>query len=146
MPANETESSSRSSESMNGCSNPRSPTPLQQQLPANEHRPDYSSDGSAPPASAWHGRRSDRQCDQGVSPEGFELPGDVDQFGRFAVAYGLSFHSANLEEVRLPSELQTFREAYPDTWKTTAPPRYKPCICYSNPDCARCGGTGFLYM
>ncbi len=78
--------------------------------------------------------------------EGFELPGDVDQFGRFAVAYGLSFHSANLEEVRLPSELQTFREAYPDTWKTTAPPRYKPCICYSNPDCARCGGTGFLYM
>lgn len=76
--------------------------------------------------------------------EGFGLPDDVDQFGRFAVAYGLSFHVANLEKVRLPSELQTFREAYPDTWKQSAPPQYAPCSCYSNPDCMRCGGTGFL--
>ena len=76
--------------------------------------------------------------------EGFELPDDVDQFGRFAVAYGLSFHAANLEEVRLPSELQTFREAYPDAWKPSKPARYTPCTCYSNPDCIRCGGTGFL--
>lgn len=76
--------------------------------------------------------------------EGFALPNDVDQFGRFAVAYGLSFHAANLEEVRLPSELQTFREAYPNAGKPSKPPRYTPCTCYSNPDCMRCGGTGFL--
>ena len=78
--------------------------------------------------------------------EGFSLPNDVGQFGRFAVAYGLSFHAANLEEVKLPSELQTFRESYPETWEQSAPPRYTPCICYSNPDCMRCGGTGFLHF
>jgi hypothetical protein len=76
--------------------------------------------------------------------EGFALPYDVDQFGRFAVAYGLSFHAANLEEVRLPSELQTFVEAYPDHGLPAIPPRFTPCTCYSNPDCVRCGGTGFL--
>jgi len=71
--------------------------------------------------------------------EGFILPNDVDQFGRFAVAYGLSFHAVNLEEVRLPGELKVAA-----AWKPSKPPRYTPCICYSNPDCARCGGTGFL--
>lgn len=35
------------------------------------------------------------------------------EFGRFAVAYGLSFFRPNLDSVRLPHELATFRELYP---------------------------------
>ena len=38
------------------------------------------------------------------TPDGFDLPDGVD-FGRLAVAYGLSFHRANLEDIRLPAQL-----------------------------------------
>lgn len=39
-------------------------------------------------------------------------PQGVD-FGRFAVAYGLSFFKPSLDQVRLPHELKTFDELYP---------------------------------
>ncbi len=40
------------------------------------------------------------------------LPNGV-EFGRFAVAYGLSFFRANLDEVVLPQELPNFHDLYP---------------------------------
>lgn len=46
----------------------------------------------------------------------FSLPDGLD-FGRLAVAFGLSFHEANLEDVRLPSQLKTFAEHHPNKWK-----------------------------
>lgn len=36
------------------------------------------------------------------------------EYGRFAVAYGLSFFRVNLDRVNLPHELKQFRELYPD--------------------------------
>ncbi len=35
------------------------------------------------------------------------------EFGRFAVAYGLSFFRPNLDRVKLPHELKKFDEVYP---------------------------------
>jgi len=49
------------------------------------------------------------------------LPRNVD-FGRFAVAYGMAFPRYNLDTVRLPHELQTFRELYPES--ENPPPPY----------------------
>jgi hypothetical protein len=49
------------------------------------------------------------------------LPKDTD-FGRFAVAYGLSFFKANLDRVKLPHELKTFNELYPPDEKDKPPP------------------------
>lgn len=53
-------------------------------------------------------------------PEVHNLPAAPDltlptgiEFGRFAVAYGLSFFRWNLDRVRLPHELTPFRELYP---------------------------------
>jgi hypothetical protein len=54
------------------------------------------------------------------SPETLHLPAAQDlsfpkevEFGRFAVAYGLSFFRPNLDKVTLPRELPHFRELYP---------------------------------
>jgi len=43
------------------------------------------------------------------------------EFGRFAVAYGLSFFRPSLDHVRLPHELTPFRELYPES--ENEPPR-----------------------
>ena len=43
------------------------------------------------------------------------------EFGRFAVAYGLSFFRPSLDHVRLPHELTPFRELYPEP--VDEPPR-----------------------
>ncbi|MBL9117002.1 MAG: hypothetical protein JNJ83_18490 [Verrucomicrobiaceae bacterium] len=43
------------------------------------------------------------------------------EFGRFAVAYGISFFRPSLDQVRLPHELTPFRELYPEP--TDEPPR-----------------------
>lgn len=43
------------------------------------------------------------------------------EFGRFAVAYGLSFFRPSLDHVRLPHELTPFRELYPEA--ANEPPR-----------------------
>jgi hypothetical protein len=48
------------------------------------------------------------------------LPRNV-EFGRFAVAYGISFANYNLDQVRLPHELRPFRELYPES--EDEPPR-----------------------
>jgi len=69
-------------------------------------------------------------------------PKDVD-FGRLAVAFGLSFHKANLETVRLPNQLATFDDLYPDYWRDIIP-QSKLCSCWANPTCVRCHGTGFI--
>ena len=50
-----------------------------------------------------------------VKPPGIE-------FGRFAVAYGLSFFRPNLDTVRLPNELTTFRQLYPELQKRRPSP------------------------
>lgn len=74
----------------------------------------------------------------------FTLPGDIDDFGRMAVAFGLSFHHANLDSVALPSELKTYDERYPDYWRVSSRTE-GTCTCQGkNPECARCGGRGFL--
>ncbi|MBI2929892.1 MAG: hypothetical protein HYY24_29895 [Verrucomicrobia bacterium] len=44
--------------------------------------------------------------------QGFPLPPGTD-FGRFAVAYGMSFFKPNLDQVKLPNELKRFDELYP---------------------------------
>ncbi len=61
-------------------------------------------------------------------PQVFNLPSAQDlnrpetvEFGRFAVAYGLSFPRYNLDQVRLPHELTPFRELYPES--ENEPPR-----------------------
>jgi hypothetical protein len=72
----------------------------------------------------------------------FALPRDVD-FGRLAIAYGLSFHKANLETVRLPSQLKTFDELYPDFWQEVIDTQ-KLCTCRGNPACLRCYGSGII--
>lgn len=78
-----------------------------------------------------------------VPTDNFTLPKDVGDFGRLAVAYGLSYHYAKLDEVRLPSELKTFADRYPAYWQISKRTS-GTCGCYANPDCARCGGTGFI--
>ena len=75
--------------------------------------------------------------------ENFSLPQDVKEFGRLAVAFGLSFHHLKLDGVRLPSELQTFSDRYPGYWQV-ATSTEGACRCYANPNCTRCGGTGFI--
>ena len=82
------------------------------------------------------------------NPDGLDLPSSID-FGRMAVAYGLSHYMPNLESVRLPKQLRTFREAYPDL----APePRNgssaissRTCSCGGlNPSCSLCQGRGWI--
>jgi hypothetical protein len=59
--------------------------------------------------------------DSGIAaPSAYFLPRALDvalpsggTFGRFAVAYGLSFFLPNLDQVQLPHELLTFRELHP---------------------------------
>ena len=91
-------------------------------------------------------------CDVGVTEfanrlpvpnDNFVLPSDVGDFGRLAVAFGLSFHHANLDAVRLPSQLQTFGERYPDYWQLSRRTA-GTCTCHANPACFKCGGTGFI--
>jgi len=72
--------------------------------------------------------------------EHFHIPADVN-FGRLAIAYGLSFHEANLEDVRLPHELQTFEDRYPFYWHE-AMAAERACTCRGNPECPRCFGLG----
>jgi len=54
------------------------------------------------------------------TPRMRELPAPADltipvktNFGRFAVAYGMSFFRPDLDEVRMPHQISTFRRAYP---------------------------------
>jgi hypothetical protein len=54
-------------------------------------------------------------------PQVHDLPAATDlnrpnavNFGRYAVAYGLSFFRPNLDRVRLPQEFTAFRELYPE--------------------------------
>lgn len=54
----------------------------------------------------------DPQILQLPSAQDLNRPRGVD-FGRFAVAYGLSFFKPSLDQVRLPHELKTFDELYP---------------------------------
>ena len=78
-----------------------------------------------------------------VPTDDFSVPTDVGQFGRLAVAYGLSYHCANLEKVKLPHEIRTFSELYPDYWSQFELDR-EWCSCPGNPNCPKCHGTGFI--
>jgi len=77
-----------------------------------------------------------------VPVDNLVLPDDVGDFGRLAVAFGLSFHHAKLDAVRLPSALKTFAERYPAYWQI-AKRTSGTCSCYANPECHICGGKGF---
>lgn len=80
-------------------------------------------------------------------PEGLTVPAELD-FGRLAIAYGLSHYVLNLEKVRLPKELTEFYDAYPEL----APGKNRGllgdgqnCSCGNlNPNCSICGGTGWV--
>jgi hypothetical protein len=72
----------------------------------------------------------------------FVKPHDVD-FGRLAIAYGLSFHKANLESVRLPAQLKRFDELYPAYWQEVISVETL-CSCRGNPACLRCHGLGLI--
>jgi len=74
--------------------------------------------------------------------EDFNTPGGI-PFGRLAVAYGLSFHQTNLETVRLPNELQTYKAIYGST-RSSISNSYRDCPCKGNPSCYRCHGSGIL--
>lgn len=75
---------------------------------------------------------------------GFDLPHDVSHFGRFAVAFGLSYHMADLETIKLSSELATFKERYPDILTEEDRENDVGCTCYWNPICPRCAGSGIV--
>ncbi|HCN30854.1 MAG TPA: hypothetical protein DIT64_19470 [Verrucomicrobiales bacterium] len=77
-----------------------------------------------------------------VPNDKFRLPEGVN-FGRLAIAYGLSYYWPNLEAVRLPHQLQTFNEIYPDYWRNLVPAT-RVCSCRANPTCVRCFGTGMI--
>ena len=70
-------------------------------------------------------------------------------FGRLAIAYGLSYYHVNLRNIRLPSTIATFAQRYGSkssnqSKSTTSPPEYeyKDCSCRGNPSCYKCGGCG----
>jgi hypothetical protein len=77
-----------------------------------------------------------------VPNDHFVLPAEVN-FGRLAIAYGLSYYWPNLEAVRLPNQLRTFDELYPEYWQELVP-AYRLCSCKANPACVRCHGTGLI--
>lgn len=77
-----------------------------------------------------------------VPNDKFRLPEGVN-FGRLAIAYGLSYYWPNLEAVRLPAQLRTFDEIYPDYWQELVPSS-RLCSCRANPACVRCHGTGLI--
>lgn len=82
------------------------------------------------------------------NPEELQTPSSVD-FGRLAVAYGLSHYIVNLESVRLPKQLRTFSERYPelspDTLEDYSASSSQSCHCRGkNPSCYSCHGKGFI--
>lgn len=83
-------------------------------------------------------------------PEGdLKIPRGVD-FGRLAIAFGLSYYHANLKQIRLPHELDSYSDLYGmETLSgglSTAPSRgwENVCSCGGQPSCYRCLGTGFI--
>ncbi|MEK7950447.1 hypothetical protein [Luteolibacter soli] len=75
----------------------------------------------------------------------FTLPADLEgNFGRLAVAYGLSYHQANLEAVRLPHQIKSFEELHPVRWKDAYRGKTGICSCRGNPACPACFGAGFI--
>ena len=77
------------------------------------------------------------------------LPSGAD-FGRFAIAFGLSYYHVNLKEIRLPSTLESFAQKYgfgtaaSVVRKKKTSGTVRDCACQGiNPSCARCDGKGF---
>lgn len=74
----------------------------------------------------------------------FPLPADLmGNFGRLAVAYGLSYHHANLDAIRLPDQLIPYRKKYPGLLRDE-PETERLCSCRGNPMCPKCFGGGFF--
>jgi hypothetical protein len=72
-------------------------------------------------------------------------------FGRIAIAYGLSYYHVNLRSIRLPSSIEKFSKRYGhknshQSAKVISPPNssYKDCSCRGNPSCFKCGGAGHI--
>lgn len=74
----------------------------------------------------------------------FVPPGGVDDFGRLAVAYGISSPPENLRTTRLPQEMAAVLAAALKRAKSERRRGEMLCSCYSNPDCSICGGNGFI--
>lgn len=83
-------------------------------------------------------------------PEGdMKIPKGVD-FGRLAVAFGLSYYHVNLRQIKLPHDLDSYSDLYGSQnlvngtnlrqkrgWENI-------CSCGGQPACYRCLGTGFI--
>lgn len=72
-------------------------------------------------------------------------------FGRLAIAYGLSYYHVNLRSIRLPSSIAKFSQRYgrkptKQDNRVASPPNYvyKDCSCRGNPSCFKCGGAGHI--
>ena len=74
----------------------------------------------------------------------FVLPRGVDDFGRLAVAYGISAALENLETARLPDEMDGVLRRALEESRNNQNDGEMACSCYSTPDCARCSGTGYI--
>jgi hypothetical protein len=74
----------------------------------------------------------------------FATPKGIDDFGRLAVAYGISASAENMEVTRLPEEMhRILKRSLLDSIKNIESIEIA-CTCVSNPTCARCHGTGLL--
>jgi hypothetical protein len=74
----------------------------------------------------------------------FATPKGIDDFGRLAVAYGVSTSADNMEVTRLPEEMsrilkKSLLHSIEDIESIEI-----ACTCTSNPACAKCHGTGLL--
>lgn len=80
-----------------------------------------------------------------VPGDHFSLPTDLSgNFGRLAVAYGLSYHQANLEAVHLPHQFKSYDELHPVRWEDLYGGETGVCSCRGNPSCPRCMGSGII--
>lgn len=61
-------------------------------------------------------------------------------FGRIAIAYGLSYYHINLRDIRLPSSIEK------SSTTLERPPNhiYRDCSCRGNPSCYKCYGAGHI--
>jgi hypothetical protein len=74
----------------------------------------------------------------------YVLPDGVNDFGRLAIAYGISSSHENLERVRLPAEMMKVLVNAQDAARRNRDECEMACSCFANPDCAKCSGTGWI--
>ncbi len=78
-------------------------------------------------------------------PQDFPIPEGI-EFGRLAIAYGLSFFSGNLEKVKLPHEIRTFSNLIKGYGQSRrSKDVIENCTCNGlTPGCVKCEGKGVV--